>query len=129
MRVLAAEILAFMKEVLENHKDLDRATLSRSAEMFSMSESARHDMKTIAAIMRHTEEEPLPILWTGIRAAVSAVRVFSDASRSASDNSSLGLYVPSRGREPALVVSLAFPISFMRKIDIRKPRLSNSVSL
>lgn len=68
MSVLSAEILAFMKEVLEKYKDLDRAMLSRSAEMFSMSESARHDMKTIAAIMRHTEEEPLPILRIGIRA-------------------------------------------------------------
>ena len=114
---LVSEILVFMNKMLEEHKGLDRASMSRSRRQFEIPQEMKHDLKTVACIIRHTSVEPLPILEHGFLPSCNAVLVYTDASGHLLSNPSVGIYAPSQGLRPAMVASLALPRCFLNKVD------------
>ena len=108
-----SEVIGVMKTLIEEHKDLDRASMSKSTKRFRVSRAMKHDLKTTACIIWHTTIEPLPILEPGVVPSLDAILVYTNASGHLVDNPSVGIYVPSQGLESPLVASLALPRSFL----------------
>ena len=117
LKVLVSEVIEFMKALMEEHKDLNRASMSKSKKIFRVPSAMKHDLKTTECIIWHTTTEPLPILEPGVVPSLDAQVVYTDASGHLLANPSVGIYVPSQGLESALVASLALPRSFLAKID------------
>ena len=104
--------MIFVKELLEG---MDQK--GKCDKLLAVPEILRRDLSTIAAIVCHTLEEPLPIVERLSIPAADAMRVWTDASGHIIASPSLGILVPSRGKEPPLVASLAFPRSFLQAKD------------
>ena len=117
IKVLVGEVLGFMRDLIQEHKDLDRASMSKSKRTFQVPDQMRHDLRTSACIVWDTQTRPLPILEPGVRPALDAVEVYSDASGQILANPAVGIYVPSQRNERAMVASLALPRYFLMQID------------
>ena len=65
------------------------------------------------AILRHTLDEPLPIVSPNGGPGIWALEVYTDISGHIVANPSLGIYIPSEAGECSLVASLAFPRQFL----------------
>ena len=115
--LLTAEVLVFLRELLKENGLLMKGSAARSVKTFPVPFSMKHDLKTAAAIVRHTMTCPLPILEQLYGPCMDAYEVFTDASGHLISNPSMGIYVPPRLTESPLVASLAFPRSFLHAVD------------
>ena len=116
LKMLVAETLAFLKDLLEKYNASGEAG-SRSKEVYSVPASMKHDLKTVACIVAHTEKCPLPILEPVRDPPLTAVHVYTDFSGHLLASPSLGVYSPSQEGEAPLVASLAFPRFYLNCVD------------
>ena len=110
LNLIISEVLAFLRERLEEF--LKTGVRSRDAIRIPVPVRLKHDLKTVFAIVRSTQETPLPILDMVQSPSFAAIKVWSDASGHIIASPSIGVFIPGNGKKAPLVVSLALPRSF-----------------
>ena len=115
---LVAEILVFLRVLLEENSGHLTSRAARAAKKFTVPPSMCHDLKTLIVIIKDTQSHPLPILGPEPLPATNAVKVFTDVSGHLLANPSLGINVQKQLHyERPLVASLLIPRSFLNKVD------------
>ena len=109
LKLFIGEVLQFMRKVLVQHGRGSHDCKSKRERFVNVPEQMKHDLKTCAAIIWNSMDDPLPILESIPPLSFDSVQVYTDYSGQLLANPSLGIYSPSVEGEHPLVCSLAFP--------------------
>ena len=115
LNLLIAEVLSFLTDLLAKFNE--EKLKSRSSKSYAVPEAMVHDLRSVRALLLHSEEFPLPLVELEPSPMLGAVEVWSDASGHIISSPSLGVYVPATGCDNPLVASLAFPRCFLQAQD------------